>query len=145
MTRTRPGFEASTRLMPAIDCVPCPAASVGLKPGGTWAGRSRRASFVQASSKVNPYTEAAYEAVADVRAVDAPAGVSFLVGGLSAGQSDFISTLYGKAPLAVGFVVAVTYLVRLIEPRARDTLANRCDQTALFLCDLRLPVFDLSV
>ncbi|WP_119067566.1 MMPL family transporter [Rubrobacter indicoceani] len=69
--------------------------------------------LIQASSKVNPYTEAAYATVSTVRTVEPPADVSFLVGGLSAGQSDFISTLYGKAPLAVGFVVAVTYLVLL--------------------------------
>lgn len=74
--------------------------------------------LVQASSEVNPYTQAAYETVDTVRSVAAPAGGSFLVGGLSAGQSDFISTLYGKAPLAVGFVVAVTYLVLLVTFRS---------------------------
>ena len=66
----------------------------------------------------NPYSEEARGAVEEVRAVDAPAQTSFLVGGLSAGQRDFISTVYGKAPLAVAFVLVVTYLVLLLTFRS---------------------------
>src|SRR4029434_1621837 len=43
-----------------------------------------------------------------------PEGVSFLLGVLSAGQKDFISSLYGKAPYAAAFVIGVTYLILLI-------------------------------
>jgi RND superfamily putative drug exporter len=62
-------------------------------------------------TKANPYTQDAYATVDAVRAVDPPAGTSFLVGGLSAGQEDFISSLYGKAPFAAAFVIGVTYLI----------------------------------
>ena len=66
----------------------------------------------------NPYTQDAYAAVDAARAVDPPAGTTFLVGGLSAGQKDFISSLYGKAPLAAAFVIVVTYLILLISFRS---------------------------
>jgi RND superfamily putative drug exporter len=74
--------------------------------------------LLQAVTKANPYTEAAYAAVDEVRAVETPEGVSFLVGGLSAGQKDFISSLYGKAPYAAGFVLGVTYLILLLSFRS---------------------------
>jgi RND superfamily putative drug exporter len=69
-------------------------------------------------TEANPYTQDAYGAVDAVRAVQAPVGTSFLVGGLSAGQKDFISSLYGKAPLAAAFVIGVTYLILLITFRS---------------------------
>jgi RND superfamily putative drug exporter len=69
-------------------------------------------------TEANPYTQNAYAAVDAVRAVDPPPGTSFLVGGLSAGQKDFISSLYGKAPFAVAFVVGITYLILLITFRS---------------------------
>ena len=85
----------------------------------------------------NPYTQDAYAAVDAVRAVDAPAGTSFLVGGLSAGQKDFISSLYGKAPLAAAFVIGVTYLVLLITFRSvfiplKAVIVNILSLTASF-------------
>jgi RND superfamily putative drug exporter len=61
----------------------------------------------------SPYVGAARETVGDVRSVEPPEGVRFFVGGLSAGQKDFISSVYGKAPYAVAFVLGVTYLVLL--------------------------------
>jgi uncharacterized membrane protein YdfJ with MMPL/SSD domain len=67
--------------------------------------------LLHAVTKSNPYTEAARAAVDEVRAVEAPEGASFLVGGLSAGQKDFITSLYGKAPYAAAFVLVVTYLI----------------------------------
>jgi RND superfamily putative drug exporter len=69
-------------------------------------------------TEANPYTQDAYGTVDAVRAVEAPVSTSFLVGGLSAGQKDFISSLYGKAPLAAAFVIGVTYLVLLITFRS---------------------------
>jgi putative drug exporter of the RND superfamily len=74
--------------------------------------------LVRAVTKQNPYTQRAYGAVDAVRAVDAPEGASFLVGGLSAGQKDFIESLYKKAPLAAGFVIGVTYLILLLTFRS---------------------------
>jgi RND superfamily putative drug exporter len=74
--------------------------------------------LLQAVTKANPYTEAAHTAVDEVRATEAPDGVSFLVGGLSAGQKDFISSLYGKAPYAAAFVLSVTYLILLVTFRS---------------------------
>ena len=74
--------------------------------------------LLQAVTEDNPYTEAAYAAVDEVRATEAPDGVKFLVGGLSAGQKDFISSLYGKAPYAAAFVLGVTYLILLLTFRS---------------------------
>jgi RND superfamily putative drug exporter len=69
--------------------------------------------LVRAVTEASPYVEEAREAVAGVRAVEPPPGASFLVGGLSAGQKDFISSVYGMAPYAAAFVLGVTYLVLL--------------------------------
>ena len=67
--------------------------------------------IIQAVTEDSPYTEEARDAVGEVRALDTTAGTSLLVGGLPAGQRDFISNLYGNAPYAVAFVLGVTYLV----------------------------------
>ncbi|MEW6637664.1 MAG: MMPL family transporter [Actinomycetota bacterium] len=67
--------------------------------------------LIQAIPEANPYTQAAYGAVEEVRTIDTTPGVSLMVGGLSAGQMDFISALYGKAPYAAAFVLIVTYFV----------------------------------
>jgi RND superfamily putative drug exporter len=64
-------------------------------------------------TEASPYVRAAREAVGDVRSVEPPEGVRFFVGGLSAGQKDFISSVYDKAPYAAAFVLGVTYLVLL--------------------------------
>jgi putative drug exporter of the RND superfamily len=69
--------------------------------------------LLHAVTKANPYTETARAAVDEVRAVEPPESVSFLVGGLSAGHKDFILSLYGKAPYAAAFVLVVTYLILL--------------------------------
>src|SRR5215217_6190377 len=88
-------------------------------------------------TEANPYTQDAYAAVDAVRAVDPPAGTSFLVGGLSAGQEDFISSLYGKAPFAAAFVIGVTYLLLLITFRSvfiplKAVIVNILSLTASF-------------
>lgn len=93
--------------------------------------------LLQAVTKANPYTEAAYAAVDEVRATEAPEGVSFLVGGLSAGQKDFISSLYGKAPYAAAFVLGVTYLILLVTFRSvfiplKAVIVNILSLTASF-------------
>jgi putative drug exporter of the RND superfamily len=64
-------------------------------------------------TEASPYVGAARETVGSVRSVEPPEGVRFFVGGLSAGQKDFISSVYGKAPYAAAFVLGVTYLVLL--------------------------------
>jgi putative drug exporter of the RND superfamily len=64
-------------------------------------------------TEASPYVGGAREAVGEVRSVEPPEGVSYLVGGLSAGQKDFISGVYGTAPYAAAFVLGVTYLVLL--------------------------------
>jgi putative drug exporter of the RND superfamily len=93
--------------------------------------------LLQAVTEANPYTEGAHAAVDEVRAVEAPEGVSFLVGGLSAGQNDFISSLYGKAPWAAAFVLGVTYLILLITFRSvfiplKAVIVNILSLTASF-------------
>jgi RND superfamily putative drug exporter len=74
--------------------------------------------LLRSVTEASPYVGAAREAVGDVRSVEPPEGVSFLVGGLSAGQKDFISSVYGKAPYAAAFVLGVTYLVLLFTFRS---------------------------
>jgi putative drug exporter of the RND superfamily len=69
--------------------------------------------LLRSVTESSPYVGAARDAVGDVRSIEPPEGVSFLVGGLSAGQKDFISSVYGKAPYAAAFVLGVTYLVLL--------------------------------
>jgi len=93
--------------------------------------------LLQGVTEANPYTQDAYGAVDAVRAVDPPAGASFLVGGLSAGQKDFISSLYGKAPFAAAFVIVVTYLILLITFRSvfiplKAVIVNILSLTASF-------------
>ena len=93
--------------------------------------------LLQGVTEANPYTQDAYGAVDSVRAVEAPDGTSFLVGGLSAGQKDFISSLYGKAPFAAAFVIGVTYLILLITFRSvfiplKAVIVNILSLTASF-------------
>jgi RND superfamily putative drug exporter len=93
--------------------------------------------LIRAVTEENPYTQDAYGAVDAVRAVEAPEGTSFLVGGLSAGQKDFISSLYGKAPLAAAFVIGATYLILLVTFRSviiplKAVIVNVLSLTASF-------------
>ena len=93
--------------------------------------------LLRAVTEANPYTGDAYDAVDQVRAVEAPDGATFLVGGLSAGQKDFISSLYGKAPYAAAFVLGVTYLIMLITFRSvfiplKAVIVNILSLTASF-------------
>ncbi len=69
--------------------------------------------LLRSVTEASPYVGAARETVGEVRSVEPPAGVRFFVGGLSAGQQDFISSVYDKAPYAAAFVLGVTYLVLL--------------------------------
>src|SRR5918998_15751 len=93
--------------------------------------------LLRGGTEANPYTQDAYGAVDAVRAVEAPDGTSFLVGGLSAGQKDFISSLYSKAPFAAAFVIGVTYLVLLVTFRSvfiplKAVIVNILSLTASF-------------
>ena len=74
--------------------------------------------LLQVTTKANPYSEKARTTVQNIRGVQPPSGVRFLVGGLSAGQRDFISSLYGFAPYAAAFVLGVTYLVLFLTFRS---------------------------
>jgi putative drug exporter of the RND superfamily len=69
--------------------------------------------LLRSVTEASPYVGAARETGRDVRSIEPPEGVSFLVGGLSAGQKDFIASVYSKAPYAAAFVLGVTYLVLL--------------------------------
>ncbi len=85
----------------------------------------------------NPYAEEARAVVGEVRAIEPPDGTSFLVGGLPAGQKDFISSLYGSAPYAVAFVLGVTYLVLFLTFRSffiplKAVIVNILSLTASF-------------
>jgi len=94
-------------------------------------------SLLRAVTESNPYTEEARDTVGEVRAVESPEDVGFLVGGLPAGQRDFISNLYGNAPLAVAFVLGVTYLVLFLTFRSffiplKAVIVNVLSLTASF-------------
>ncbi len=93
--------------------------------------------LLRAVTTRNPYTEDARAAVTEVRAVDPPGGTEFLVGGLSAGQRDFISSVYGKVPLAAAFVLGVTYLILFLTFRSvfiplKAVIVNILSLTASF-------------
>jgi putative drug exporter of the RND superfamily len=66
---------------------------------------------LRAVSESDPYSEQARATIEDIRSIQPPEGTSFLVGGLSAWQRDFIGSLYDKALYAVAFVLGVTYLL----------------------------------
>src|SRR5215218_4017231 len=93
--------------------------------------------LLRSVTEASPYVGPARETVGDVRSVEPPEGVSFLVGGLSAGQKDFISSVYGKAPYAAAFVLGVTYLVLLYTFRSvfiplKAVIVNILSLTASF-------------
>ncbi|CAN5257444.1 hypothetical protein BH24ACT19_BH24ACT19_10320 [soil metagenome] len=93
--------------------------------------------LLRAVTEDSPYTQEARDAVGEVRAIEPPAGTSFLVGGLPAGQKDFISNLYGNAPYAVAFVLGVTYLVLFLTFRSffiplKAVIVNILSLTASF-------------
>ncbi|MDQ3236843.1 MAG: MMPL family transporter [Actinomycetota bacterium] len=93
--------------------------------------------LLRAVPEASPYTEESRVAVDEVRAVEAPEGTSFLVGGLSAGQKDFITRLYGDAPHAAAFVLGVTYLILFLTFRSvfiplKAVIVNILSLTASF-------------
>ncbi|WP_053057899.1 MMPL family transporter [Rubrobacter aplysinae] len=101
----------------------------------TYVGGDR--TLIQAVTESSPYDEQARQTVDEVRDVAAPAGTSFLVGGLSAGQADFISSLYGTAPYALAFVLGVTFLVLFFTFRSvfiplKAVIVNMLSLTASF-------------
>ena len=67
--------------------------------------------MLRAVTESDSYSERARATIEDIRSIEPPEGTSFLVGGLSAGQRDFIGSLYDKALYAVAFVLGVTYLL----------------------------------
>ncbi len=93
--------------------------------------------LLRAVTQDSPYTEEARNAVGEVRTIEPPVGTSLLVGGLPAGQKDFISNLYGNAPYAVAFVLGVTYLVLFLTFRSffiplKAVIVNILSLTASF-------------
>ncbi len=93
--------------------------------------------ILRAVTEPNPYTKEARAVVEDVRAIEAPEGVEYLVGGLSAGQKDFITNLYGNVPYAVAFVLGVTYLILFLTFRSffiplKAVIVNILSLTASF-------------
>ena len=93
--------------------------------------------LLRAVPESSPYVEEARAAVGEVRAIEPPEETSFLVGGLPAGQRDFISNLYGNVPYAVAFVLGVTYLVLFLTFRSvfiplKAVIVNILSLTASF-------------
>ena len=54
--------------------------------------------LLRSVTEASPYVGAARETVGDVRSIEPPEGVRFFVGGLSAGQKDFISSATARRP-----------------------------------------------
>ncbi len=93
--------------------------------------------LLQATTEADPYSERARAAVGDIRAIKPPEGMSILVGGLSAGQKDFITSLYGKAPYAAAFVLGVTFVILFLTFRSiflplKAVIVNILSLTASF-------------
>ncbi|MBA4114840.1 MAG: MMPL family transporter [Rubrobacter sp.] len=93
--------------------------------------------LVRTVTSSSPYVEEARATVGEVRAVQPPQGTSFIVGGLPAGQKDFISNLYGNVPYAVAFVLGVTYIVLFLTFRSvfiplKAVIVNILSLTASF-------------
>ena len=93
--------------------------------------------LLRAETKSSPYSSEARDTVERVRGIEPPEGTSLLVGGISAGQKDFISGLYGKVPYAVAFVLVVTYLVLFLTFRSvfiplKAVIVNILSLTASF-------------
>lgn len=65
-----------------------------------------------------PGSQPARELADRLQALTVPNGWELLVGGQSAGERDFIARLYGDFPKAVGFVLALMYLVLLVTFRS---------------------------
>lgn len=65
-----------------------------------------------------PGSQAARELADRLQRLSVPAGWELLVGGQSAGERDFINRLYRDFPKAVGFVLALMYVVLLITFRS---------------------------
>jgi len=65
-----------------------------------------------------PGSQAARELADRLQRLPVPPGWELLVGGQSAGERDFINKLYGDFPKAVGFVLALMYLVLLVTFRS---------------------------
>jgi putative drug exporter of the RND superfamily len=93
--------------------------------------------LLRAVTESSPYVEEARDTVGEVRAIEPPEGTSVLVGGLPAGQKDFISNLYGNVPYAVAFVLGVTYVVLFLTFRSvfiplKAVIVNILSLTASF-------------
>ena len=93
--------------------------------------------LLRAVTESSPYVEEARDTVGEVRAIEPPEETSFLVGGLPAGQKDFISNLYGNVPSAVAFVLGVTYVVLFLTFRSvfiplKAVIVNILSLTASF-------------
>lgn len=129
-TATSEGI-ANVLALPEVRDIPEVGEALGLYAAGN-------RTLLRATTEANPYVEEARTVVDRVRTkVEAPEGVSFLVGGLSAGQGDFITNLYGNAPLAVAFVLGVTYVVLFLTFRSvfiplKAVIVNILSLTASF-------------
>jgi RND superfamily putative drug exporter len=93
--------------------------------------------LLQATTKANPYSEQSRRTVAKIRHVRTPDGASVLVGGLSAGQKDFIASLYDHLPRAMVFVLGVTFVVLFLTFRSlfiplKAVIVNILSLTASF-------------
>jgi RND superfamily putative drug exporter len=93
--------------------------------------------LLRAVTESSPYVEEARDTVGEVRVIEPPEDTSVLVGGLPAGQKDFISNLYGNVPYAVAFVLGVTYVVLFLTFRSvfiplKAVIVNILSLTASF-------------
>src|SRR4051794_12016284 len=74
-----------------------------------WARRSTQ--IVEVVPTPNPSTQAARDLVDDVRTAAHSAGPSVQVGGLMAGNGDFIDAVYGNFPILILLIAIVTYIL----------------------------------
>lgn len=75
---------------------------------------SGNTTMVQVVSKYDPNDTRSLQLVQTIRNTDPGGGMSVLVDGTTAGDMDYVDTLYTDFPLAIGVVAIVTYILLLL-------------------------------
>ncbi|MGH2448009.1 MAG: MMPL family transporter [Chloroflexota bacterium] len=80
--------------------------------------RTHNVALISAFLKTDPSSAAAEDYVRSLRNAPPIPGYQVLIGGQTAGQMDFDSSLYSRFPLVILFVIATIYLILLIAFRS---------------------------
>ncbi|MFI7542763.1 MMPL family transporter [Actinoplanes sp. NPDC049599] len=103
-----PAAQAGTAFADEITRIPGIAA---VTPGGSGGAVLL---YTATLSGTDPFSDAAREAVADIRGLAAPAGTQVLVGGTTARNVDSLSATAAQLPLMVGLLVGATLVLMFL-------------------------------